>query len=164
MKIKGLILILFLSFFSINTHSSPEWVFYHAFSQFPGYYVSGLAVDSSGYKWIYSPDSGLYKFDGYIWNKIYIPDSVFSYLKAHGIFIDKSNILWFGGNWLGKYDGINWKVFDTSNSAIPSKYIFNNIAFDNDNSKWIPTGRGLVKFDGMNWVLYDSNNSKIPNN
>ena len=56
-----------------------------------------------------------------------------------------------------------WMVYNTSNSEIPSNHI-NCITIDENNTKWIGTGEGLVKFDGITWEIYDTTNSELPSN
>jgi sugar lactone lactonase YvrE len=68
---------------------------------------------------------------------------------------------WDGG--LAKFDGVNWTVYNTSNSGLPDNYVF-AIAIDGQGNKWIGTNSGLVKFDGVNWSLYNTSNSKLPSN
>jgi ligand-binding sensor domain-containing protein len=47
-----------------------------------------------------------------------------------------------------KFDGVNWTVYNTSNSGLPNNRIW-AIAIDGQGNKWIGTyGGGLAKFDG----------------
>ena len=62
-----------------------------------------------------------------------------------------------------KFDGLNWTVYNTSNSSLPSDSIF-AIAIDSKGSRWIGTSRGLAKFDSVNWTVYNTSNSGLPSN
>jgi ligand-binding sensor domain-containing protein len=68
------------------------------------------------------------------------------------------------GGGLAKFDGINWTVYNTSNSGLPDNYVY-AIAIDGQGNKWIGTlGGGLAKFDGVNWTVYNTSNSGLPYN
>ncbi len=68
---------------------------------------------------------------------------------------------WDGG--LAKFDGVNWFVYNTSNSGLPDDWVL-SIAIDQQGNKWIGTNGGLAKFDGLNWTVYKSWNSGLPTN
>jgi ligand-binding sensor domain-containing protein len=79
--------------------------------------------------------------------------------------MDKGN-KWIGtdrGGGLAKFDGVNWTVYNTSNSGLPNKYI-TAIAIDSLGNKWIGTGGGLVKFDRFRMTVYNTSNSGLPDN
>ncbi len=72
----------------------------------------------------------------------------------------------WAGTYLGgiaKYDGTNWKVYNISNSGLPSNTIY-SIGVDKLGNKWIGTMAGVVKFDGFKWTLYNKLNSGLPGN
>lgn len=50
-----------------------------------------------------------------------------------------------------------WKVYDTSNSAIASNNIY-AVALDSTGRSWVGTDNGLSVFDGSNWTNYTSPN------
>ncbi|MBL0108646.1 MAG: hypothetical protein IPP52_15540 [Ignavibacteria bacterium] len=61
-----------------------------------------------------------------------------------------------------KFDGINWTIFDTSNSPLRTQYV-RVIHIDESDIKWIGTlNRGLVKLEDTTWTIYDEQNSRIP--
>ncbi|MCD6277289.1 T9SS type A sorting domain-containing protein, partial [candidate division WOR-3 bacterium] len=75
-----------------------------------------------------------------------------------------------GNKWIGtcygglaEFDGINWSVYDTTSSGLPSNVVC-AIAIDELGNKWIGTGYGLAEFDGINWTVYDTTNSGLPDN
>lgn len=55
----------------------------------------------------------------------------------------------------------DWKVYNTSNSKIPTNQI-HAICIDDQNIKWIGTSSGLVRFNDSNWTVYDTTNSLLP--
>ncbi len=79
--------------------------------------------------------------------------------------IDNNQYKWicFQTIGLGKYDGVNWIMYDIANSGMPSNKAL-CIDFDNTNAAWIGTDSGLVKFDGTAWTIYNTSNSSIPGN
>jgi len=73
---------------------------------------------------------------------------------------------WSGSNYVGgglaKFDGVNWTVYNTENSGLPSNYV-NAIAIDAQGNKWIGTEYGgLAMFDGVKWTIYNTSNSGLP--
>jgi len=61
-----------------------------------------------------------------------------------------------------KFDGVNWTVYNTSNSGLPSDDV-TVVAIDKQGNKWIGTWwGGLAKFDGVNWTVYNTSNSGLP--
>ena len=84
----------------------------------------------------------------------------------NAIAIDNTNNKWIGFQTigLGKYDGVNWTMFDMSNSQLPVNDV-RSIAFDASNNAWIGTnGGGLAKFDGTTWIIFNTGNSGIASN
>ena len=76
-----------------------------------------------------------------------------------------------GGIWVGTEDGLihffdheNWDIFNTSNSDLPSNYVY-SLADAGKNGIWAGTERGfvLLQFDGGMHVL-DMSNSDLPSN
>jgi streptogramin lyase len=79
---------------------------------------------------------------------------------------DSYNNKWTGvyQGGLGKFDGTNWTIYTTSNSALPDDKIW-SIAVDENNIVWIGTEtQGLIKFDGITFTSYNTSNSPITNN
>jgi hypothetical protein len=64
--------------------------------------------------------------------------------------------LWAGSENLGlaKYDGNEWNVYNTSNSDLPSNFIY-SIKHDG-NTLWLGTWNGLVRAEDSNWIIYYS--------
>lgn len=78
---------------------------------------------------------------------------------------DSNNNVWVGvyDGGIGKFDGSNWVLYNTSNSPLPEDKIW-SIAVDQNDVVWIGTEtKGLIKFDGVNWTTYNTLNSAITN-
>lgn len=96
------------------------------------------------------------------------------------IAIDAQGNKWFGtyDGQVAKFDGINWTVYNNTNSILPANYPITSIVIDKQNNKWIGTylsyyyanepvigtNGGLIKFDDSNWTIYNSTNSGLPSN
>ncbi|MEI6488882.1 MAG: two-component regulator propeller domain-containing protein [Bacteroidota bacterium] len=79
---------------------------------------------------------------------------------------DSHNNVWLGvyDGGIGKFDGSNWVLYNSSNSPLPENKIW-SIAVDQNDVVWIGTETaGLIKFDGVNWTTYNTSNSAITNN
>jgi ligand-binding sensor domain-containing protein len=128
-------------------HSYPHYL--------PSDYVRAIAIDGGGNKWI-GTDNGLKKLGGNNYDTS-LPDN-----DVTSIAIDALNNKWIGtyGGGLAKFDGVNWTVYNTSNSGLPHNNV-NAIAIDGQGNKWIGTVGspgvvgGLAKFDGVNWTVYN---------
>jgi hypothetical protein len=48
-------------------------------------------------------------------------------------------------SWIAKFDGVNWTVYNTSNSGLPDNYVL-AIAIDGQGNKWIGTLGGLAVY------------------
>jgi hypothetical protein len=68
--------------------------------------------------------------------------------------------LWIAtDNGLSRFNGVEFKNYDTSNSGIPSNDVY-SIEIDTLNHKWIGTNNGLVYWDNIRWAVW--NNSTSP--
>jgi len=142
-----------------------NWTVYNTSnSGLPDNRVNAIAIDGQGNKWI-GTDGGLAKFDGVNWRVYKTSNSGLPDNRVNAIAIDGQGNKWigtygidnkfmgvvFGG--LAKFDGVNWTVYNTSNSGLPYNDV-RAIAIDGQGNKWIGTSRGLAKFDGVNWRVY----------
>lgn len=77
--------------------------------------------------------------------------------------IDPSGNKWVGSLSKGayKFDGVNWTVYDISNSGIAGNAV-NDITFGASNTTWFATRAGVSKFDGSSWTTYNVSNSGLP--
>jgi ligand-binding sensor domain-containing protein len=164
----------------LNVFDGTNWTLIPE-APFPGYRAPddfrAIAIDTAGgiwmdclgyvtYEWIDNPNpiyipvfhEGLAYYDGNLWT-VYehledlIPGTSIS--GIHEIKVDRNNTIWFGTDkGLLKFDGINWQLYNASNSLIPYDYI-NHLAIDTLNNVWLSDEHyGLLKFDGTNWALY----------
>jgi ligand-binding sensor domain-containing protein len=135
-----------------------------------GYQFHSTCQDSKGAIWasakhyLYPNYCWLYKCDNGIWIKYdttyngnhfpYYPSTV----KA-----DKNDNIWVADSYagLGKFNGTNWTIFNTSNSGLPSNCIW-GVAIDSKGIKWLGTDKGLVKYDDTSWTIYNTTNGKSP--
>lgn len=68
--------------------------------------------------------------------------------------------LWIAtDNGLSRFNGVDFKNYDTSNSGIPSNNVY-SIELDTLNHKWLGTADGLVYWDRIRWAVW--NNSTNP--
>jgi hypothetical protein len=58
-----------------------------------------------------------------------------------------------------RFDGVNFRTFDTSSSGVPSNDVY-SIELDSLNHKWIGTDNGLAYWDEERWAVW--NNSTNP--
>jgi len=59
-----------------------------------------------------------------------------------------------------KFDGTTWTQYQSSNSGLPSNFVY-CIKQDAQNNYWIGTTAGLAKFDGTTWTVFNRVNSAI---
>jgi ligand-binding sensor domain-containing protein len=161
-------------------YDGANWTVYDTSnSSLPDNDVYCLAVDNNGDIWI-GTDGGLAKYNGTNWTVYYNSNSGLPYNYITSLAIDRSGNKWIGtggkslsfpifspyekGKGLAKYDGINWTVYDTSNSGLPDNGV-NCLAIDLTGNIWVGTwDEGLAKYDGTNWTIYNTSNSGLPNN
>jgi ligand-binding sensor domain-containing protein len=140
-------------------------------SGLPSDWVWAIAIDGQGNKWIGTGGGGLAKFDGVNWTVYNTSNSNLPSNSVNAIAIDRQGNKWIGtgpywngSDWVGgglaKFDGVNWTVYNTLNSNLPSNDV-RAIAIDRQGNKWIGAW-GLAKFDGVNWTVYNTSNSGLP--
>ncbi len=70
------------------------------------------------------------------------------------IAVDGDDTKWFGTpNGLIRFDGINYTLYNDSNSNLASNHVY-CIAVDHNDVKWIGTDAGVSRFDGTNWTTF----------
>jgi hypothetical protein len=84
------------------------------------------------------------------------PRNFISCNSSGEVFVGFSNV------GLGKFDGTNWELTDTSNSILPSNNV-TAIAYPN-NDLCVGTTKGLAIWSSGSWTVYDSTNSALPGN
>ncbi len=124
----------------------------------PDTWVSQIAIDSEGAKWIGTWRWGyLAKFDDNGWTVYDTSNSPLEgFFPITRMDIDDNDNVWlctgFINSGLYKFDGSNWEHFTTSNSGIPVNYI--DALLCDGNNTWIAYFQGISRYDGVNWTTY----------
>lgn len=112
--------------------------------------IRSLLIDSSGNKWFTCGGGSLHKLDGYDCACYTDENSGLPNIGLVCLTTDSENGIWIGtgdregimgsiwGAGMVGYDGLNWTVFDSTNSELPYNYVSAIIADENDNI-WIAT-------------------------
>jgi len=138
------------------------------------YYVTTLAIDEEGNKWIGTLRRGVIRFDGTSWIEYNTANSGLIGNEVRSIQFDSQGNVWFGTNkGLSKFDGIRWTNYDAWNSGLP----FNSVTalyIDSEDNIWVATRArdpykwrgfgGVSVFNGTNWRTYDIWNSGVASN
>ncbi|MGE5352776.1 MAG: two-component regulator propeller domain-containing protein, partial [Acidobacteriota bacterium] len=113
-------------------------------SGLPDNFVNAVAFDSSGNKWI-GTKSGLVKYDSNSWSVYDTSTSDLPWDFIWSVAVDHKGTIWLGSSvfqpssysagGLVRFDGMNWKVFSTANSILPSNVV-NIIKIDSYGNKW----------------------------
>jgi hypothetical protein len=107
-----------------------------------------ISISSSGYQVSLS------------WDEPLNPNGIVGYEVLNYPFMTEDN-LWIATDaGISKFDGNDWILYDSSNSAIHNQ-IKTDIAEDLDGNIWFASNSGIEKFDGATWTLYDSSNSPL---
>lgn len=133
--------------------------------------INGMDIDSKDNLWIVY-GRGLAKYDGTDWTVYDTTNSGLPGKHVSSLAIDIDDNIWIGFGDVGgrtpfdgigvtKFDGLNWKHYNLSNSGLPSNSI-RDIVIDKNEIRWIGTYKGISKFDGINWSTFNSSNSSLP--
>lgn len=163
--------------------------------------ITGIIVSDS-IVWV-GTTNGLVKFDGTTWTRFTPQNSSMPAGLVRGMALDINGDIWMGlsnetfennptSNFgttfyglllsmvgLAKFDGINWSLFNNTNSPLDTSNYVNAIAIDKKGNKWIATasrfimlhdsldcfgGGGILKFDNTKWTAFTTENSPLPDN
>ena len=126
------------------------------------YYANSIKKAQDGYIWI-TRYNRVSKFIDITSDWITYEDLPVSGLNS--IYIDSDNTKWFGSSsGLVKYNDLEWELFTTANSAIPSNRILSLLEDRNGNGLWIGTARGLALLNGTDFAAHDVNVSGLLSN
>jgi len=138
------------------------------------YSVISIAIDKHYNKWIGLSFSGLMKFDGINFTVYNTSNSGLVCKSVRSICIDTDGAKWISAytetaqSWITcesfiKFDDVNWDLFDTTNSDIPSNSV-SSVVIDKNGNNWIGTSRGLAvyKEGGIVNIKENDNNNIIP--
>ncbi len=163
----------------LNKYNGINWTKY----SIPGLTASpesvgggNLQVDYNNNIWLSFKYDTILKFSNLNWNQIITPMTIGSYSvlvsQITVLRIDKQENIWIATpEGLIKYDGNNWTIYNTLNSAIPANEII-SLATDIDNSVWLSTmanpvygGKdALAHLDDTTFTIYTTTNSGLPGN
>ncbi|MCC9169014.1 FG-GAP-like repeat-containing protein [Pontibacter harenae] len=138
------------------------------------WYISqgtNLFVDKEDNVWVLSNNTGLLKYkDGVTtkWSSSWYDKTRPDYIpngSLHDMVQDADGMYWIASDGgIMKFDGTNFQVFDTSNSAISSNKT-RCLAIDHDGALWIGTrDAGIIRYDGTTWTTYNTVNSPLHSN
>ena len=149
-------------------YDGKDWINYNTSnSKLPNNWVQSFAFDSLGNSWV-GTANGLVKIKDDNW-EVFLPNnSEIGGWDINDITIDSGNNVWFGFFWgqgISKYDGNNWKhyntVFDSSKGGIDAL----SIDLDEKGNLWIGTlYQGLIQFNEQKIVSVENNSKLIKNN
>lgn len=124
--------------------------------------VNGIAIDEDGTIWL-TTYFGLTKFDSTVVESFDLSNARYVDSRTGDIMIEENGTIWFGGWGIVKYDGVNWKRWDYTNSILPNAAV-TKIDKDKNNNIWVGTYEGLVKIIDTTIQLYTIDNSELPSN
>jgi streptogramin lyase len=141
----------------VSKFNDTNWTTYDTTNGLVGNFVSSIAIDSQGNKWIGTVTvlsksnkvygGGVSKFDGAVWTTYKTKDGLASN-NVYSIAIDKHGNKWFGtDSGVSKYDGTTWTTYTTSNGLEYNRLAGNlvqAIAIDDQGNKWFGTSDGGV--------------------
>jgi ligand-binding sensor domain-containing protein len=106
----------------------------------------------NGQIWL-GTDQGLYSFANGSWTKSDITSSPIKYDPVSRVIAGNDGKIWFvNGDYVGNYDGQNWKYYQLP--FTPGMYRnINNLRIDQYGTPWIATSEGLYKIQGDKLVL-----------
>jgi hypothetical protein len=144
-----------------------KWNLSEIFS-LPFYWISS-SIDKLDNIWTFIQNK-LYKFDGFSWSELDIPNSAVTYQKYSDIAIDDEYLwlsLWHSGVYTDtslyklKLSDTTWSVFSSTNSGFP-KNPQSGIIFLKGDSTFIGTTKGLVMVHNDSArVILDTTNSNL---
>ena len=123
--------------------------------------------ESTNTVWISTyPFGGVSKYDFSLWETFTPANSDIPSYDVNGIAFDDSNNVWFTSSaGIAKYDGINWIVYDTSNTPMNDHRLIEKPFLDVNFNWWFASNyMGVVMFDGNAWNFYDTTNTPLSTN
>jgi ligand-binding sensor domain-containing protein len=108
--------------------------------------VRSILFDINNHLWITNSAEYLIEYDGVNFHKHspkeFVGTSPKIYVKD--IALDDDGSLWFASEGVYKYDGVSWRLYDSSNSGLFSNYI--QAVEPYEDGVWLGTEVGLVNF------------------
>jgi|GEM_PF-3310698 len=148
---------------------NEKWVTPLGSEKLKSTYVSSIIKLDNDNMWI-GTSRGLYYYNGETYDKIKTKSKFFEDLSIRSMFLTKSGNLVIGSylDGLSFYDGINWTIYNSTNSDLPCNNIW-SIEEDKNDNLWISSydnneGYGVVsKFNGIDFIHYSQDNCNLPN-
>jgi ligand-binding sensor domain-containing protein len=107
---------------------------------------------------------GVYKFDGKVWNNMYIIQAI-SRSGFKSVIQDKNDNLWFAGyEKIVKFDGKIWTEFNSKDVGSDFINSINCIFQDKNNNIWFGSNFGLLQYNGKDWKEITTANSGLLTN
>lgn len=126
-------------------------------------YVTGMAIDVKGNKWMSSEKSGIVMFDGKTFTRFTTNDYDVPTNDTRSLIIDKDNRIWFGADkFLVSYDGKTFTKF-----ALPSEKLYDKVysILADEDKIWVGSSRsGLYKYENGEIAHVDIYKSVLPTN
>lgn len=132
-------------------------------------YCRALSIDKDGVVWV-GTDNGILKYDNgemklYTSKNSSLRTEKYDNRLTSSIMhsgVDSLNNKWFNDGYnTYRFDGINWKVFDSINSPLGWG---RRIYADNKNNLWLASGKGIAKYSEDKWTTYNEENNTLPSN
>jgi ligand-binding sensor domain-containing protein len=139
-----------------------EWSVYNTNNSIlPDNLIESIIIDDEGIKWFISSSGKVTTYNDTTWEYFQVPDTIG---KINYITFGKNGIKWLA-TLLGvvKIDGVNYSVFNNSNSTLPMNEI-TRITLDEKGDPWVgndhlPLTGHLHQYDGTTWISYNTNSS-----
>lgn len=146
---------------SLLTAQLPEWKMFSKVTS-----VEALAKDDN-FIWA-GTNAGIVKINKITGERSFLDksNSIVQLEFINQIVVDENEHLWIksGVRQLLKFDGVEWTVFDTTNSPFNENVSLENISVGNGSDICVATSKGLFIFDGNSWIVYNTSNSGLPQN
>ncbi len=155
-------LVSFMAFPGLAQSDYPKW------ENFEKVFAVNALINQGSYLWL-GTASGALKFEKNTGKHSAFREanSGLPGNQVQAIEIDGAGNTWFGTqSGLAKYDGNQWKVFDTSNTPLPDNNV-SDIATNSQGAVWIGCSGlngGVAQFKNGNWRVFTPSNSGLPGN
>jgi len=146
--------------YELKKYDGQNWISYNSTDIDVDYSNPEIvSTDALGNVWL-AANSGLYKFDGKTWNKVF--DYEVSILQP-----DNKGSMWIysaseNSTGISKYTGSTWEDYTPSSDILdPSSILY--LTIDAKGYPWITYSygdgqNGIAKYDGQKWTMYDQVN------
>jgi ligand-binding sensor domain-containing protein len=133
--------------------------------------LTAIGIAPDGEIWV-SAETGIYRYDGYTWQKISPPWLGKTAANVSSMAISEDGTAWFGFSYMPpdfppcgtqiegieeygvyRYDGKYWTHFTTEDGLVDNKIC--DIKIDSNGNVWFGSyDKGISRFDGETWQSY----------